>query len=110
MVGIAAHEYEPVVDPVGHSEAEHALVEVSGLLRIVDHPGDMAELERADAVMRERTAEIAPFLEKRDAGTFVVPESQDGAETRDRIVSQLAANALLFQFARSRAEVAIGRN
>jgi len=60
MVRIAAHEHEPVVDPVGDFETEDLLVEIRGLLRIVHHPGNVAELERPDAVMRQMLAEIVP--------------------------------------------------
>src|SRR4051794_24852053 len=45
MIGAAAHEHEPVLDPVGHAEAEHAAVEIGECLRIVDGECEMAELE-----------------------------------------------------------------
>ena len=80
MVGVAAHEHEKIVDPVGHLKAEHLLVEFSGLLRVVDHPGDVAEFQRADAIVLQVLAEIAPFLEQRDGGALVVLEGEDLAD------------------------------
>ena len=49
MVGAAAHEHEPVGDPVRNAEAEHLAVEIGELLGLVDDEREMAELERPDA-------------------------------------------------------------
>ena len=49
MVRTAAHEGEPVLDPVRQPEAEHAAVVFDELLGLVDAERQMAELERADA-------------------------------------------------------------
>src|SRR4029077_2469242 len=70
-------------------------------------PGDVAELERADAVVLQVLAEIAPFLEQRDGGALVVLEGQHRADARRRIVAQLALDALLLQLLRHRAEIGV---
>src|SRR5271170_8266251 len=52
MIRVAAHEDEKVVDPVGDLKSEDLAVKLRGLLRIFDHPRDVAELERPDAMVR----------------------------------------------------------
>ena len=49
MVRTAAHEGEPVLDPVRQPEAQHPAVVFDELLGLVDAERQMAELERADA-------------------------------------------------------------
>src|SRR6516162_8994570 len=69
MVGVAAHEHEEVVDPVGDAKAEHLGIELRRLLRIFDDEGDMAEFQWPDAVMLQMLAEVAPSLNS----SMVVP-------------------------------------
>ena len=49
MVRAAAHEHEPILDPVRHPKAEHAGVERGIFLRFRNHKRKMAELERPNA-------------------------------------------------------------
>ncbi len=70
----------------------------------------MAELERADAVMRQMLAEIAPFLEQRDGRALVVLKGQHLADAGDRVVAQFALDAVLFEFAGELVKVGIGRD
>src|SRR5690348_8145889 len=110
MIGTTAHEDEEVVDPVGDAKAEHLGIELRGLLRILDHEGDMAEFQRADAVMLQMLAEIIPFLEQRDGGALVVLKRQYRADAGRGIVAQLAFDAVLFKFAGEWAEIRIRGN
>ena len=86
------------------------LVEIRGLLRIVHHPGNVAELERPDAVMRQMLAEIAPVPEQRDAGALVVAKGQHRSRAGNGIIAQFTFDAVLVQFACERAKIGIGRN
>ena len=42
MVGPAAHEHEPVLDPIRHAKAEHTTIEIDQWLRVGNHKGQMA--------------------------------------------------------------------
>src|SRR5579884_1098813 len=108
VISVATHEHEEVFDPIGDAETHHFLIELGRLLRIIDHPGDVAELERTDADMQEVLAQIAPLLEQRDGGALVVLEGQRRANARNRIIAQLALNAVLLELARHGAEIGIG--
>ena len=75
MVRVAAHEHEPVLDPVRDLKAHHLGVEIGRRLHVRNVEGDVAELERSDAGNLVMLAEIAPFGEQVDAGAFVVLEA-----------------------------------
>jgi hypothetical protein len=92
-----------------HPEAQDLVVELARLLRVVDHPGDVAEFQRTDAVVRQVLAHVVPLFEQRDRGALVVLKRKHRAYTGDRVVAQLALDAFLLQFARQLAEVGIGR-
>ena len=110
VVGVAAHEDEIVVDPVRNLESKNAGVEFGHFIRVFHVPRDMAELERADAVMRQVLAEIIPFLEQRDRGSLVVLETEQRTDAGRGIVAQLARDAVLAQFLRHGSEIGIRRD
>src|SRR5207248_1559255 len=110
MIGIAAHEAEEITDPVGHTEAEHLLVEANGALDIRSEKRHVAKLERPDAGDLLVLAEITPVLEEIDAGALVIFERQHLTHARDRIVAQLAAHPVFFELARELAEIGIRRD
>src|SRR5262249_1647871 len=94
VIGIAAQEHEPVLDPVGDPETQSLRVEVRHDLHVVNREGDMAELERSYAVHLMMRAEIAPLLEQVDRRPVVVLESQHRSHAGHRIVAQLALDAI----------------
>ena len=49
MVRAAAHEDEPVLDPVRHAETQYAAIEVGELLRLRNDEGEVPELDRSNA-------------------------------------------------------------
>ncbi len=110
MIRIAAHEHEEVGNPIRDPEAHHLAVKLGGLCRILDDPGDVAELERPDAVVLQMLAEIAPFLEQRDRRALVILKREHRPDARNRIVAQLAFDAVLFQVAGKRAEIGLRRH
>src|SRR6516164_3173794 len=110
MIGVAAHEDEEVVDPVGDPEAEHLGIELRRLLRIFDDEGDMAEFQWPDAVMLQMLAEVAPFLEQFDGRTLVVLKREHRANAGNGIVAQLAFEAVLFERAGEFAEIRMRRD
>ena len=65
-----------------------------------------------DAITRSRKlpADATPLLEQRDTGTFVVMQRQRRSQTGDKIVAQLALDALLLQHTYNRAEIGIRRD
>ena len=76
VVGIAAHEHEDVLDPVGHAEAEDALVEIRDRLHVRHHEGDVAELERRDAADRLVRRQELPVRDQLDGGALDVLEGE----------------------------------
>ena len=110
MVRIAAHEHEPVVDPVGDPEAHHLGVEVGGRLHVGNREGDVAELERPDAVHLMVRAEIVPFREQVDGRALVVLEGQHPAHAGHGVVAQLAVDAVGRERLGELAEIGIRRD
>ena len=92
------------------AEAQHLAVKLGGLRRVLHHPGDVAELERSDAVVLQMLAEIAPLLEQCDRRALVVLEGENRPDARHRVVAQLAFDAVLFQLAGKRAEIGFRRH
>src|SRR4029077_13164951 len=99
MVRAAAHEHEPILDPVGYSKAEHAGVERGILLRFRNHERKMPELDRPDAghllVLADRGLS-AKLSADRPLGVF---EHQHPGDAGCRIVARLTAHALGFDAA-----------
>ena len=68
VIGPAAQEREEVGHPVGHTEAQHVAIELRHLLHVDDVEGDVAELERDDALLAEplaRGGALREYLELR---------------------------------------------
>src|SRR6516162_7859174 len=110
VIGIAAQEYEPVLDPVGDPETQYLRVEVRHDLHVGNREGDMAELERSYAVHLMMRAEIAPLLEQVDRRPFVVLESQHRSHAGHGIVAQLALDAIGRQRLRKLSKLRVGRD
>src|SRR6476659_1532227 len=93
MIRAAAHEDEPVLEPVRHPKAEYAGVERGILLRLGNDEGKMAELDRPDAghllVLADRSLR-GEHLADRALGIL---ERQHPGDAGRWIVARLAAHA-----------------
>src|SRR5215211_914276 len=110
MVGVAAHEDKEVADPVGHPEAHDAPVKLRRLLRARHREGHMPELQRSGAEHLLVAAEIAPLREQLDGRSFVVLEGEHLADARDRVIAQLALDAVLGKLAGELVELRVRRH
>src|SRR5262245_47313044 len=110
MVGIAAHEHEQILDPVGHLEAEDAFVELSDRLHVRHHEGDVAELEWGDSTDRLVRREIIPLGEELDGGALYVLECEQLLNDRDSVAAYSAINDFLGEPTADLAEIQIRRD
>ena len=83
VVGVAAHEYEKVADPIGDAEPQHLFVELGERLRLRRDEGDMPELERPGADDLLVIADGAPLAEQLDGGALGVLERQHLGQARN---------------------------
>ena len=87
VVRPAAHEDEPVLDPVRHAKSENLAVEVGILFRLRDDESQMAELDRSNAGDRLRSANRRLGGEKLADGALGILECKHLRNARRRIVA-----------------------
>src|SRR5262245_49573983 len=105
MVRVAAKKNKKVLDPVRHPKAQHAAVEISHRLRVLNDAGDMAELKRPGSQCLMVGTQIVPLREQLNRSASGIAESQHLADTRDCIAERLASHAILCQGLRNVAEI-----
>ena len=86
VVGAAAQEREKVAHPVGDAEAEHVAIEIGDLLHLGDMEGDVAELERHDALSREFLMREGVALEHLHGRALGIGEGDHVGDRRLRIL------------------------
>ena len=107
MVRTAAHEGEPVLDPVRQPEAQHPAVVFDELLGLVDAERQMAELERADAGDRLVLCDRRLLGEHIDLGALRVVERHGLRNAGRGVVARLAPHALGFEALADVAELGV---
>ena len=107
VVRAAAHEGEPVLDPVRQPEAQHAAVVFDEVLGLVDAERQMAELERADAGDRLVLGDRRLLGEHVDLGALRIVERHRLGDAGRGVVARLAAHALGFEALADVAELGV---
>ena len=107
MVGTAAHEGEPILDPVRQPEAEHAAIVFDEFLGLRDAERQMAELERADAGDRLVLGDRGLFGEHVDLGPLRVLERHRLRNARRGVVAGFATHSFGFETLADVAELGV---
>src|SRR5215470_1276068 len=110
MVWVAAKEDKKVFDPVRYPKAQHAAVELSHRLRVLDDASNMAELKRPGSQCLMVGAQIVPLREQLNRSARGIAESKHLADTRDCIAEPVAFHAMLSQVLGNFAEIGMRRD
>ena len=95
VIWTAAHEYEEVINPVGHSKLQHMLVERRNGFRIGRKESDMPKLQRSYAGYFLVAADMAAFGKKLDHRSIRIPKRQQRANAGGGVTALLALDPLV---------------
>jgi hypothetical protein len=94
VVGPAAQEREEIAHPVGFAKAEHVAIELGDVLDVGDVEGDVAELERHDALLLEFLMREGVAFEHLHDGALGIGEHQHVGDRRLGVLAALGLDAV----------------
>jgi uncharacterized protein len=110
MIGVAPHEYEKIVQPIGHPESQNPFVELNHLFQVGAEHSDMPKLQRRNSSDGPIIYEKPPALEQVDASPVRICKREAFDRSRKGIGSNLTYNAKAVEVLNCLLEIGIRRH